>query len=79
VRDPVPHEGKRWMADTEVRNEGAEPSGTAYLRLVALGALIGIPAALLAAGFLAFVHELEHCCGTSCPSSSGTPRRPGTS
>jgi H+/Cl- antiporter ClcA len=34
-------------------------SGTAYLRLVALGALIGIPAALVAALFLAFVHVLE--------------------
>jgi H+/Cl- antiporter ClcA len=30
------------------------------LRLVALGAVIGIPAALLAALFLAVVHELEH-------------------
>jgi hypothetical protein len=36
-----------------------ELSGRAYLRLVALGALIGIPAALVAAGFLALVHELE--------------------
>jgi len=34
-------------------------SGPAYLRLVLLGALIGIPAALVAAGFLAFVHWLE--------------------
>ena len=34
-------------------------SGTAYLRLVLLGALIGIPAALLAALFLALVHALE--------------------
>lgn len=33
-----------------------ELSGRAYLRLVALGALIGIPAALVAAGFLALVH-----------------------
>ena len=31
-----------------------------YLRLVLLGALIGIPAALLAAGFLSFVHHVEH-------------------
>jgi H+/Cl- antiporter ClcA len=34
-------------------------NGSAYLRLVALGALIGIPAALVAALFLAFVHVLE--------------------
>ena len=36
-----------------------ELSGRAYLRLVLLGAAIGIPAALVAAGFLALVHELE--------------------
>jgi H+/Cl- antiporter ClcA len=33
--------------------------GRAYLRLVVLGAAIGIPAALVGAGFLGFVHELE--------------------
>ncbi|MDX6635230.1 MAG: hypothetical protein QOF06_1433 [Solirubrobacterales bacterium] len=39
----------------------AQPlAGAAYLRLVLLGALVGVPAALLAAGFLALVHELEH-------------------
>jgi H+/Cl- antiporter ClcA len=32
----------------------------AYLRLVLLGALIGIPAAFLAAVFLALVHQIEH-------------------
>ena len=45
----------------------ATPAGTetlpinprAYLRLVALSALIGIPAALVAAMFLALVHTLE--------------------
>jgi H+/Cl- antiporter ClcA len=37
----------------------AEPSGRAYLRLVALGALVGVPAALVAALFLAAVHGLE--------------------
>ena len=35
-------------------------SGERALRLVGLGALIGIPAALAAALFLAAVHELEH-------------------
>jgi hypothetical protein len=34
--------------------------GAEYLRLVGLGAMIGIPAAFLAAVFLAFVHDLEH-------------------
>jgi H+/Cl- antiporter ClcA len=36
-----------------------EIKGRSYLRLVGLGALIGIPAALLAAAFIAVVHELE--------------------
>jgi H+/Cl- antiporter ClcA len=37
----------------------AEIEGRSYLRLVGLGALIGVPAALLAALFIALVHELE--------------------
>jgi chloride channel protein, CIC family len=36
-----------------------EIKGRSYLRLVGLGALIGVPAALLAALFIAAVHELE--------------------
>ena len=35
------------------------PAGRDYVRLIALAAAIGIPAALLAAVFLALVHELE--------------------
>jgi H+/Cl- antiporter ClcA len=35
-------------------------SGPRALRLVALGALVGVPAALVAALFVAVVHELEH-------------------
>jgi H+/Cl- antiporter ClcA len=35
-------------------------SGQRALRLAALGALVGVPAALLAALFIAVVHELEH-------------------
>jgi len=43
-------------------SERAQPEMGAwgYLRLVLLGAVIGIPAALLASAFLAFVHDLEH-------------------
>jgi H+/Cl- antiporter ClcA len=37
----------------------SQPTGRAYLRLVLLGALVGIPAALIAAVFLGLVHELE--------------------
>jgi chloride channel protein, CIC family len=46
-------------------------AGRAYLRLVLLGALIGIPAALLAAGFLALVHELEHLLWEDLPDALG--------
>jgi hypothetical protein len=42
-----------------MNESGAAGAGRTYLRLVLVGALIGIPAALLAAGFLALVHELE--------------------
>jgi H+/Cl- antiporter ClcA len=53
-------------------------SGTAYLRLVLTGAVIGVPAALVAAGFLALVHEVEHWVWHDVPealgSSTGTPQ-----
>lgn len=39
--------------------EGPTVSGPAYLRLVLLGAAIGIPAALVAVAFMGAVHELE--------------------
>jgi H+/Cl- antiporter ClcA len=42
-----------------------------YLRLVGIGALIGIPAALLASVFLAFVHDLEHWLWDELPESLG--------
>src|SRR4051794_37304016 len=44
--------------------------GATYLRLVGLGALIGIPAALLAAVFLALVHDCEDglCIGVAIAS-----------
>lgn len=46
-------------------------TGTVYLRLVGLGAAIGIPAALVAAVFLAFVHDLEHWLWHDLPHSLG--------
>jgi H+/Cl- antiporter ClcA len=54
----------------------APASGTAYLRLVLLGALIGIPAALVAALFLAFVHELEHLLWEDLPAELGASAPP---
>jgi hypothetical protein len=45
--------------------------GAECLRLVGLGAVIGIPAAFLAAVFLAFVHDLEHWLWDSLPSALG--------
>lgn len=51
----------------------AAPQTTAatYLRLVALGALIGIPAALVAALFLALVHDMEHWLWHDLPDALG--------
>jgi H+/Cl- antiporter ClcA len=48
-----------------------ELSGAAYLRLVALGAAIGVPAALVAALFLALVHDLEHWLWDDLPDGLG--------
>jgi H+/Cl- antiporter ClcA len=50
--------------------------GAEYLRLVLYGALIGIPAALVAAGFLAFVHVLEGWLWTDLPKALGTSTPP---
>jgi H+/Cl- antiporter ClcA len=44
---------------TEAAEQQPSISGPQYLKLIGLGALIGIPAALLAAVFLAVIHELE--------------------
>ena len=46
-------------------------SGKTYLRLVLLGALIGIPAALVAAAFLAIVHTGENWLWDDLPTSLG--------
>src|SRR5207244_701365 len=46
-------------------------TGGAYLRLVVLGAAIGIPAAFVAAVFLAFVHDLERWLWHDLPDSLG--------
>jgi len=51
-------------------------SGPAYLRLVLLGAAVGIPAAFAAALFLAFVHDLEHWLWTDLPDALGESSPP---
>jgi H+/Cl- antiporter ClcA len=54
-----------------VSEQPSSLSGSAYLRLVALGAVIGIPAAFLAALFLAVVHDRENSVWDSLPSALG--------
>jgi H+/Cl- antiporter ClcA len=46
-------------------------TGRTYLRLVAIGAVIGLPAAGVAAGFLALVHELEDVFWHDLPDALG--------
>jgi H+/Cl- antiporter ClcA len=48
-----------------------ELGGTSYLQLVGLGAVIGVPAAFVAALFLALVHDLEHWLWTDLPDRLG--------
>lgn len=54
----------------------AEMSPLAYLRLVLLGAVIGIPAALVASVFLGSVHELEHWLWHTLPTALGESTPP---
>jgi H+/Cl- antiporter ClcA len=51
--------------------EQPQLSGAAYLRLILFGAVIGIPAALVAAVFLALVHWLEDQLWTELPDRLG--------
>jgi hypothetical protein len=54
-------------------------SGRAYLRVILLAAVIGAPAALLAALFLAFPHDCEHWLWHDLPSALGSSTGSGTS
>jgi H+/Cl- antiporter ClcA len=62
------------------RPEGGGEAGPAgpgeYLRLVALSAAIGLPAALVAALFLALSHELEHWLWDDLPDALGRSSPP---
>ena len=51
--------------------EPAPLAGAAYLRLVLIGALIGVPAAFVAAGFLIVVHQLENVLWDDLPDALG--------
>lgn len=51
-------------------------AGPAYLRLLGIGALIGIPAALAAIVFLGLVHQLEHVLWVSWPAAMGLSEPP---
>jgi H+/Cl- antiporter ClcA len=51
--------------------EEHRPTGAAYLRLIVLGAVIGLPAALVAAAFLALVHQLEDLLWHDLPDALG--------
>jgi H+/Cl- antiporter ClcA len=55
---------------------GDRPSGGEYLRIVLLGAAVGIPAALLAALFLAAVHDLQHVLWHDIPKDLGQSSPP---
>ena len=50
--------------------------GRAYLKLVLLGGLIGIPAAVVAALFLALVHDAQHWLWTDLPDRLGDSSPP---
>ncbi len=50
--------------------------GPAYLRLIGIGAAIGIPAAAVAVAFLAVVHEVEQVLWTTWPESMGLTTPP---
>ena len=59
------------MTEPAPQRRSPQPTGGAYLRLVLLGAAIGIPAALVAALFLAFVHDVEHWLWVDLPDALG--------
>jgi H+/Cl- antiporter ClcA len=53
------------------RSVGAVLHSPGYLKLLVLAGLIGVPMSLVAFGFLAAVHELEHVVWHTLPSAAG--------
>jgi H+/Cl- antiporter ClcA len=51
-------------------------SGPAYLRLIGLGAAVGIPAAVVSVAFLGLVHEVEHLLWHTWPEHLGLSTPP---
>jgi hypothetical protein len=51
--------------------EPSRATALAYLRLVGLGALIGVPAAIAAAVFLGLIHALEGWLWNDLPAALG--------
>jgi H+/Cl- antiporter ClcA len=60
------------MSGTDADTAVAQPAPRDLARLCILGALLGIPAALIAALFLAFVHEAQHWLWTDLPDALGS-------
>ena len=64
------------MGDLDGIAASPQPAGFTYVRLVLLGALVGIPAAVVAALFLGLVHELEQWLWTDLPDALGESSPP---
>ncbi len=64
------HSG-RYILRSVADERATKPNALQYLRLMGIAALIGIPAALVAALFLAFVHQCEHWLWDDLPSALG--------
>jgi chloride channel protein, CIC family len=63
-------------ADGATTRAAELPDRLAYLRVIGLAALIGTPAALGAALFLALVHQVEHLLWTELPDALGASAPP---
>ena len=73
---PVAAQTARYGARVSAPAPSPAVSGTRALRLIGLGALVGVPAALVAALFIAVVHELQHLLWHDLPERLGTTAPP---